>query len=263
MKKTTLTTLLFLLCLNLFAQDKKPCHFIGLYYSNNKGVCSDIAMEHEDVADITAYIAKRSAFTNAHTKQGPQTYFIDTKETVIAYEYDKHLGSWNCDYKVISIKKGKSLEECQQQIADQLAKNPSDFKTQPKPTFTWKGNGNYKSEFTKDFGGLSGKFLSVDKNTPLIVAQLTNNTTNKRAVVILRTEDGKMTREYVEPGITFTKKYNGKTLEIQVEYEDSSTQKPPFIIVDFVKNKIREKVINDRGEIKMEKERPSVTGVRG
>jgi hypothetical protein len=96
-----------------------------------------------------------------------------------------------------------------------------------------------------------------------VVAQLTNNTTNKRAMVILRTEDGKMTRKYVEPGFTFTKKYNGKTLEIQVEYEDFTTQKPPFITVDFIKNKIREKVINDRGEIKMEKEIPTIIGVRG
>ena len=263
MKKITLTTLLFLLCLNLLAQDKKPCHFIGLYYSNNKGVCSDLAMEHEDVADMAAYITKRSAFIAAHEKQKPQTYFVENNETVVTYEYVKHLGGWNCDYNVISVKKGKTLEECQQKIADQLAKNPSDFKTQPNATFTWKGNGNYKSEFTKDFGGLTGKFLSADKNGPLIVAQLTNNTTNKRAVVILRTEDGKMTREYVEPGITFTKKYNGKTLEIQVNYEDSSAEKPPFIIVNFVKNKIREKVINDRGEIKIEKQRPSAIGVRG
>lgn len=263
MKKLIPTTLLFLLCLNLLAQNKKPCHFIGLYDSNGKGVCSDRAMEHEDVADMTEYYTKRTAFMNAHTKQSPQTYFVDAKETAVAYEYQKHVGGWNCDIKVISVKKGKSLEECQQKIADQLAKNPSDFKTQPTATFTWKGNGNYKSEFAKDFGGLSGKFLSANKNGSLIVAQLTNNTTNKRAVVILRTEDGKMTREYVEPGITFTKKYNGKTLEIQVNYEDSSAEKPPFIIVNFVKNKIREKVINDRGEIKIEKQRPSAIGVRG
>ncbi len=254
---------MFLLCLNLLAQDKKPCHFIGLYDSNGKGVCSDKAMEHEDVADMAAYIAKRSAFMVAHKKQSPQTIFIDNKETVVAYEYQRHLGGWNCDFKVISVKKGKSLEECQQQIDNAVAKEPTYFKTQPNATFTWKGNGNYKSEFTKDFGGLSGKFLSANKNAPLIVAQLTNTTTNKRAMEILRTEDGKMTREYVEPGFTFTKKYNGKTLEIQVEYEDFTTQKPPFITVDFIKNKIREKVINYQGEIKMEKQRPSVTGVRG
>jgi hypothetical protein len=263
MKKITSTAILFLLCLNLFAQDKKPCHFIGLYDSNGKGVCSDRAMEHEDVADMTAYYTKRTEFMNAHNKQNPQTYFIDIKETVVTYEYQKHVGGWNCDIKVISVKKGKSLEECQQIIADQLAKNPSDFKTQPTATFTWKGNGDYKSEFTKDFGGLSGKFLSANKNAPLIVAQLTNNTTNKRAMVILRTDDGKMTREYVEPGITFTKKYNGKTLEIQVEYEDFTTQKPPFRTVEFLKNKLREKVINDRGEIKMEKADPAVFGIRG
>ena len=263
MKKLILSTFLLLLCLNLLAQDKKPCHFIGLYYSNNKGVCSDLAMEHEDVADMAAYIAKRSAFIAAHEKQKPQTYFVENNETVVTYEYVKHLGGWNCDYNVISVKKGKTLEECQQKIADQLAKNPSDFKTQPNATFTWKGNGNYKSEFTKDFGGLSGKFLSVNKNGSLIVAQLTNNTTNKRAMVILRTEDGKMTREYVEPGITFTKKYNGKTLEIQVDYEDFTTQEPPFRTVEFLKNKLREKVINDRGEIKMEKADPAVFGIRG
>lgn len=263
MKKTILTTILLLLCLNLLAQVKNPCHFIGLYDSNGKGVCSDRAMEHEDVADMTEYYTKRMAFMNAHTKQSPQTYFIDVKETAVAYEYQKHVGGWNCDIKVISVKKGKSLEECQQIMADQLAKNPSDFKTQPSATFTWKGDGNYKSEFTKDFGGLSGKFLSVDKNTPLIVAKLTNTTTNKRAVVILRTDDGKMTIEYIEPGITLIKKDNGKTLEIQVEYEDFTTKKPEFHAVEFLKNKWREKIINDRGEIKVKAVEPAVFGIRG
>lgn len=263
MKKLILTTLLFLFCLNLLAQDKNPCHFIGLYYSNNKGICSDLAMEHEDVADMAAYIAKRTSFNAAHEKQKPQTYFVENNETVVTYEYVKHLGGWNCDYNVISVKKGKTLEECQQKIADQLAKNPSDFKTQPNATFTWKGNGNYKSEFTKDFGGLSGKFLSANKNAPLIVAQLTNKTTNKRAVVFLRTDDGKMSLEYIEPGITFTKKYNGKTLEIQVEYENFTTQKPKFRTVQFLKNKLREKVINDRGEIKIIPEKEPIFGVRG
>ena len=254
---------MFLLCLNLLAQDKNPCHFIGLYDSNGKGICSDRAMEHEDVADMAAYIARRSVFIDAHKKQSPQTIFIDNKETVVAYEYQRHLGGWNCDFKVISVKKGKSLEECQQQIDNAVAKEPTYFKTQPNATFTWKGNGNYKSEFTKDFGGLSGKFLSANKNAPLIVAQLTNNTTNKRAIVILRTDDGKMSLEYIEPGITFTKKYNGKTLEMQVEYENFTAPKPKSRPIEFIKNKIREKVINDRGEIKIEKERPSVTGVRG
>jgi hypothetical protein len=75
--------------------------------------------------------------------------------------------------------------------------------------------------------------------------------------------EAKTNEEWKKAGITFTKKYNGKTLEIQVEYEDFTTQKPPFITVDFIKNKIREKVINYQGEIKMEKQRPTIIGVRG
>jgi hypothetical protein len=52
--------------------------------------------------------------------------------------------------------------------------------------------------------------------------------------------EAKTNEEWKKAGITFTKKYNGKTLEIQVEYEDFTTQKPSFITVDFIKNKIRE-----------------------
>ena len=142
MKILTLYTTLFLVCSNIFAQEVKPCLFIGLYYSNKKGVCSDRAMMNEGVADHADYAEKRTAFMNAPQKEHAQTYFVAANEAVIAYEYEKRIAGWNCNIKIISVKTGKTIENCKQQLADYLAKSPKDFTTKPIIIFEWAGKGD-------------------------------------------------------------------------------------------------------------------------
>lgn len=141
MKILTLSAALILICSTIFAQELKPCLFIGLYDSNKKGVCSDRAMMNEGVADHADYAEKRTAFMNAHQKEYPQTYFVSAKEAVIAFEYEKRIAGWNCNIKAIRVKTGKTIEDCKQKLADDLAKSPQDFTTQPIIIFEWAGKG--------------------------------------------------------------------------------------------------------------------------
>lgn len=264
MKKTIVAVASILWCTNLFAQQAKPCQFIGLYDKNKRGICSDRAMVNEQVKDYAEYMEKRTAFNEVHKKENPNTRFISENESIIAYEYEKKIAGWNCNSKVISIKTGKSIDDCNKQLADQLTKYPNDFTTQPKTLFTWQGKGSSKSEYTKDYGGLEGKFIAANTSTRnIIVAKFTNQTSNKLATVLIRTDDGKMTVEYVYPGSTLTKKYDAKKLEIQTLYQDDKTPKPSFSVIEFVKGLVREALENEEGVLKIRKWDPACMCVRG
>ena len=263
MKTIILVTALTLLYVNIFAQEEKPCQFIGLYDQHKRGICSDRAMVNESVKDFAECNLKRTQFIEDHKKENPNTRFIAEKESVIAYEYEKAISGWKCNSKVIGIKTGKSIGDCNKQLADQLAKYPKDFTTQPNTIFTWQGKGLSGNEYTKDYGGLNGRFISGNTATKnIIVAQLTNQTKDKLATVLLRSDDGKMMVEYITPGSTLTKKYDSKKIEIQVIYQDYKAPKPSLNIYEFIKGKVRETIINENGKIKSTGT-STITGVRG
>jgi hypothetical protein len=262
MKKISLTIISFLFYFSVFAQEAKPCLFIGTYEKNKRGICGDYELVHEEIADYAEYAIKRIQFQEEHKTQSPSTKFVDKNESVIAYKYEKKISGWGCNSNVISTKIGKTIEECNKQLADQLAKSPKDFTTQPNIFFTWQGIGKSKAQYTTDYGGLNGKFTSGNTTTKsFIVAQLSNNTTNKIAYVLLKTDDGIETLEYINPGAILTKKYDTKNLEIKVIYLDSKKPKPSVGVIQKTKEWVGEKIINENGNLKSEKMGSS--GVRG
>lgn len=251
MKKTSLTIIYFLFCLTIFAQEVKPCLFIGTFEKNKKGICGDYELVHEQVMDYADYVIKRIQFQEEHKTQSPNTKFIDKNESVIAYQYEKKISGWNCNSNVVSTKTGKSIEDCNKQLADQLAKYPKDFTTQPKIIFTWQGIGKSKAQYTTDFGGLNGIFTSGNTATKtIIVAQLKNNLQDKIAYIYLKTDSGAETVEYVNPGGTFTKSYNTKNLDIKVIYLDKSKPKPTVDMIQKMKDWVGERVTNKEEAIK-------------
>lgn len=262
MKKTILLIVSTLFCIAIFAQETKPCIFIGLYDKNKRGICSDREIVHEEVKDYDEYVIKRNQFDEAHKTQNPNTRFIDKNENVIAYQYEKKIAGWKCNSNVIGIKTSKSIEDCYKQFADQQAKYPKDFTTQPKIIFTWQGKGNSLAVYSEDFGGLNGKFTSGNTATKtIIVAQLTNNTKDKLACVVLKTDNGAETVEYIYPNDSFSKKYDTKKLEIKVIYLDNEVE-PTDEVINAVKNFVRKRIINENGKLKT---MPigTITGVRG
>ncbi len=270
MIKLILPACLIFVYSNIFAQDVSPCQFIGIYDIDKKGVCSNRAMKTEGVADNAEYYVKRTAFNNDHQKEHPQTYFVAANEAIIVYEYETRIAGWGCNAKVISKKIGKTLEDCNKQLADHLAKAPNDFATPPNTIFTWQGKGlsagikSKANEYTKDYGGLAARFISGNTATKdIIVAQLTNKTKDKRANVLLRTDDGKITMEYVYPGSTITKNYNSKKIEIQVQYEDYKAPKPADGVYEFFKSRAWEILTIINGEFTLRKWDPGCMCVRG
>lgn len=251
MKKTTLTIILFFFCITIFAQEAKPCLFIGTYEINKRGICGDYELVHEEVMDYADFVIKRIKFIEEHKTQSPSTKFVDKNESVIAYKYEKKISGWGCNSNVISTKIGKTIEECNKQLADQLAKSPKDFTTQPNIFFTWQGIGKSKAQYTTDFGGLNGTFTSGNTaSKTIIVAQLKNNLKDKIAYIYFKTDSGAETVEYVNPGELFTKSYNTKNLDIKVIYLDKSKPKPTVEIIQKTKNWIGERVTNKEEAIK-------------
>jgi hypothetical protein len=263
MKKNILLISCTLFCLNIFAQETKPCLFIGRYDIEKKGICSNRTYIKEAVYDKTEYEAKRLKFREEHKDANPSTSFVSDKQCVVVYEYQMKISGFKCTPTVHRIEIGASVEACVDIVDAYYAKYPKEFNTKPTSVFTWQGVGKSQKEVLKeDFGGVSGTFSLVDKSggESFMVAQLKNNTTAKLATVLLQLADGKMEVEYIEPGVTLTKKYVAKKLEIQVLYQDSKESKP-INITNFVKDKVRKQLINENGKLKSTN--MGAIGVRG
>jgi hypothetical protein len=263
MKKAPLTIVSILFYSTIFAQQTNTCLFIGTFEKNKRGICGDYELVHKEIKDNADYNIKRIQFLEEHKGLSPNTRFIDKNESVICYQYEKKISGWNCNSNVISNKTGKSIEDCNKQLAKQQAENPKDFTTQPKIIFTWQGKGNDLNTYSEDFGGLNGKFTSGSTATQtIIVAQFTNKTKDKLARVSLKTANGTQTVEFIYPGESFSKKYETENLDIKVIYLDSKKPKPTDDVINKIKNFVRKGIINENGQLKS---MPSstITGVRG
>lgn len=238
--KALLLTLLFS-SLQLLAQDTKPRLFIGIYESAKRGICSDYAYVQEEIADYAEFAIKRKQFYEVY-KTNARTHFVDNNEAIMIYQYEKKMSGWNCNSNVVTFKTGKTLEDCQRMLSDDLLKNASEFATKPKILFTWLGKPG-KSEYLADYGGLTGKYIAADFATKsIVVAQLSNKTKDQLAYVQLTTDDGKKHFELLDPGSTLTKKFDTETLEVSVVYKKNDKPKEPFNLIDFVKGHIRDRV---------------------
>jgi hypothetical protein len=120
-----------------------------------------------------------------------------------------------------------------------------------------------KQTITEDFGGVTGTFILVDKpqGGDFVLAKLANKTKDKLAIVIISLDGGKITKEHIEPQITLTKKYDAKTLDIQILYQDAKLPDTSINLIDFVKDKVRIQVTKDKGKLKTAP--TGFTGVRG
>lgn len=258
---------LILLCLNCLAQDTKSWLFIGRYNTTHKGFCSERGWVKEEIADIKEYELKRIQFWKEHEKDEPNTEFVTAKECVIVYEYQVYRVGWNCSPKVIGLKKGSTIESCNKQLADYVAKYPKEFTTQPNIVYSRQGKGeNQRQTITEDFGGVSGKFYVLENpgGGELLASFLTNNTKDKLATIVIETPDGKKDVQYLAPGGTWQKKIDTKQVNISVSYQDSKEPKPEFNFIEFGKKLTKKSsIVNENGKVKSEPYRNFGPGIKG
>lgn len=265
MKKIVLTIVSLLFCFIIFAQEVKPCLFIGIYDLEKTGVCSNKAWIKEEINDRKEYDLRKKQFLEEHKGSNATPYFVSAKEAVIVYEFQKQTSGFTCTPSYFALKKSTTIEDCEKTLATSEVTNAKEFKTQPNIVFTWQGKGvTQKETLTDDFGGVNGKFYLIDKTSggSFVLAQLTNTKTDKRAIILLKTAEGiTLEKKYLEPGGTLTEKYDTKSLEVQVLYEDSKEPKSESSLIDFVKDVVRKQITNENGMIKSVK--IGSIGVRG
>ena len=254
MKNTILTTAAILLFLNIFAQEEKPCLLIARYNTETSFMCSPRAWISEGVDDYQEYALKNKQFLEDHKKSNPSVEFVSAKECVIVYEFKANRAGFNCQPMVQGLIKAATLEKCEDQLRILIGKNPRDYASPPSIVFRWCGNGlatSQKKTITTDYGGVSGKFTLIKKPSggDFFVAQLTNNTKDKIATVLIRTDTGDLIIEELAPGNILTKKYDIKTIEIKVIYRNSNEPKQSFDFIKVMKENTHEILEINNGQV--------------
>ncbi len=114
----------------------------------------------------------------------------------------------------------------------------------------------------EDFEGVTGKFILGElTNKHIIVAQMTNTTTDQLATVTLTFEDGSKEEFKLDPQTLITKKHNTKKIIISVEYQEFNNNNDEIEAMNILKKIIRKAVTNEDGVLKSEK--LAGVGVRG
>ena len=93
MKKLICFPILFL-CFNIFAQETKPCLFIG-HYKSAKADCSDRILVREEINNKAAYELRKKEFYEEHIGYSPYSDFVSEKDCVIICEF-KTRSVFNC-----------------------------------------------------------------------------------------------------------------------------------------------------------------------
>ncbi len=113
--------------------------FIGTYNIEKKGICSSKVYIMENVKDKTEYETKRIAFKESHKNDESfctGTRFVSDKECVVIYKYQQRISGWNCSPTVYSIKVGKTLEYCTDEMNVYFEKYPKEFTSAPEIVFS-------------------------------------------------------------------------------------------------------------------------------
>lgn len=135
MKSLIFVTVLTLLFLKGNAQSTNSCRFIGLYNKENKGVCSNRAYIQENIIDYKEFRIRERLFYEEHKKDEPTMVFVAANESIIVYGFQQNVAGWGCTIEVVSYMKGKTIDECEEMLMQQVNKHPRDYKTPPKTLY--------------------------------------------------------------------------------------------------------------------------------
>lgn len=117
------------------------------------------------------------------------------------------------------------------------------------------------TELKESYGEVEASYLFV-KSEKLIVAKFKNLSQTKRAVLLIKTADGKLYIETIDPGYMLTLKFKGLALDVQVNLEDANSEKSDTRYMDFIKGEIR-KIVVDENKENPKPQSTTVGGSRG
>ena len=112
--KKLITISLLLVGLNLFAQETKPCLFIG-HYKSAKADCSDRILVREEINNKASYELRKKEFYEAHNGYSPYSDFVSEKNCVIICEF-KTRSVFNCSPTGFKAFIALTIEGCRKKM---------------------------------------------------------------------------------------------------------------------------------------------------
>jgi hypothetical protein len=117
--KKLITIPLLLLCLNIFAQETRPCLFIG-HYKSAKADCSDRVLVREAISSKAEYDQRRQKFYEEHSGYAPYSDFVSEKDCVIICEF-KTRSVFNCSPAGFKAFIALTMEGCRKKMEQDIA----------------------------------------------------------------------------------------------------------------------------------------------
>lgn len=218
----------------LFAQElERNCLLIAIYEVKESGkswMCRDYTYEVENVTDREEFNLLSNDYRSKYGDLYLSLYFVSSTESSMVYEYQKEINGWNCTKKVISCVVGSTSEVCKEEMNRRYTLNIKDYKTAPNQIYSWTGNGTAVIDPAKTtVNGLKtvmryGKDASGQE---FIVAQFTNTSTDQVALIGMTDDKGVLSLVEVPPG-TLTKRFNMKSMQIDVIYKKLEEETLPL-----------------------------------
>lgn len=117
--KKLITISLLLVGLNLFAQETKPCLFIG-HYKSAKADCSDRILVREEINNKASYELRKKEFYEEHIGYSPYSDFVSEKNCVIICEF-KTRSVFNCSPTGFKAFIALTIEGCRKKMEQDIS----------------------------------------------------------------------------------------------------------------------------------------------
>jgi len=138
--KKLFTISLLLVGLNLFAQETKPCLFIG-HYQSAKADCSDRILVREEINNKASYELRKKEFYEAHNGYSPYSDFVSEKNCVIICEF-KTRSVFNCSPTGFKAFIALTIEGCRKKMEQDIILYEKNRSVKPTPVYERKAVGD-------------------------------------------------------------------------------------------------------------------------
>lgn len=150
--------------------------------------CRDMEMFKQVVKTRTEAEQLAVKIKKEHEKESPFSKIFD-KGSVVFYEYQKEDKAFNCTYRVISWKTGKTDEEARQILDNEKASIAKEFKGQPSEFYSWVATSRIIEDNQREKDGFEEKYKKIITNgkTTAYVGFFKNNNTDVAIKIEIRT----------------------------------------------------------------------------
>jgi len=261
MKKLLLSLLFLITVASGFAQEEFL--FIGLYSKADAGKgywCRDMEMVKQLVKTVAEAQQLSADFKKEHANESPVVK-IAQKGAIVIYNYQKEDKAFNCTYRVIGWKEGKTRDDARQALANDEERIKKEYNGQPNELFAWgmkRGEeSNVEISFPLEGILITLKKVNNDDGNGTWLAQVKNPHTEEAAYVVFLVDDVRNPADSkksfkLQPGEVLNMNLGkGVKTDVLVRLGEKDEVEGPGLIHQ-IKNYIRQKVIEKGGKLEID-----------